>query len=142
MCEKLVIVGLTSLPPIDQRPMVVIPIIAVKVGYKIPMHDVVKDHSPYYQYIASDKELTEMYAMGDAYKLPRYMTIRDGDLLVQTYDELVVLSKKGSWKETLASFMKHEKEEAIKAAFKALEAGDEKKALRLMYYASRCDEPR
>ena len=54
MCKKLVIAGLTSLPPIDQRPTVVIPIIAIKVGYKIPMYDVVKDHSPYYQYIASD----------------------------------------------------------------------------------------
>ncbi len=142
MCEKLLVVGLASLPPIDQRPMIVIPIISAKTGYTMPMHDMVKDHSPYYQHIASDRELLEMFALKNAYKLPRNMIMGEGDLLIQTYEELVVLTKQGSWKETLTSFMKHEKEEAIKAAFKALETGDEKKALRLMYYASRCDEPR
>lgn len=142
MCEKLLVVGLASLPPIDQRPMIVIPIISTKTGYTMPMHDVVKDRSPYYQHIASDRELLEMFALKNAYKLPRNMIMGEGDLLIQTYGELVVLTKQGSWKETLASFMKHEKKEAIKAAFRALEAGDEKKALSLMYYASRCDEPR
>jgi len=142
MCEKLLVVGLASLPPIDQRPMVVIPIISTKTGYTMPMHDMVKDRSPYYQHIASDSELLEMFALKNAYKLPRNMIMGEGDLLIQTYGELVVLSKKGSWEETLSSFMKYEKEEAIKAAFKALEAGDEGKALSLMYYASRCDEPR
>ena len=142
MYKKLTVVGFASLPPVDQRPIIVIPIVVTKEGYSIPMHNVVNNHSPNYQCIASDEELEELYSLNEAYKLPNPMTMREDDIIIQAYEGPVVLTKQGSWKETLASFMKYEKEEAIKAAFKALEAGDERKALSLMYYASRCDEPR
>lgn len=140
MCEKLLVEGLTTNPAMDMRPLMVIPILwdrEMRV-YKIPMHDVTKSEPGVYS-IEPQETIDEWYKNGEALRLHKPIEMGVYDVLIQTYDKLVVLVKYGSWEETFSSFMAHEKKMAIEATLKCLSEGDKEKALRLMYYATRCE---